>query len=92
MQIENEKKILEELPKEFKERNTRFNNGGSFLEKPKAVDICSLHTKEHWLEGEYVDNKDGTVSCTHCGWGCQLAGYYKVLFGKVIDLRALNKS
>jgi len=55
----------------------------------KDLKICGIHTKRDWKKGEYIDNKDGTISCK-CGWGTPLAGYYRLVEGKVIDLRVLN--
>jgi hypothetical protein len=57
----------------------------------KPVLICTTHTKDEWQKQEYIDNKDGTVSCQHCVWGTTLPGYMRVSNGKIVDLRSLTQ-
>jgi len=57
---------------------------------PKEIPLCKHHTALSWMEGEYINNNDGTVSCTECPWGCRLPGYTRCQDGKIIDLRTLN--
>ena len=45
----------------------------------RKVKLCDVH--------EYIDNKDGTTSCTNCPFGVRLPGYLKIHDGKIIDLR-----
>jgi hypothetical protein len=56
----------------------------------KRKSICLIH-KENWTNTEYVDNKDGTISCPKCGWGARLPGYMKIVEGKIVDLRGVNR-
>lgn len=65
--------------------------GEKHAHKGTPIEICSVHTREHWHEATgYLDNRDGTVSCRFCPWGTTLPGYLRVLEGRVIDLRTLN--
>lgn len=60
---------------------------------PKKMYLCETHTKDNWLLHDgYIDNYDGTISCMFCPWGTRLAGYYRVLDKKIVDLRTLNSS
>lgn len=52
----------------------------------KPIQLCD-HSKKNWMQGEYINNLDGTVSCKDCSWGTPLPGYLKCLNGKIIDLR-----
>lgn len=54
------------------------------------VKICEIHNKRDWINGDYFDNKDGTISCGECPWGCRVPGYMRVQGGKIIDLRFLH--
>lgn len=54
---------------------------------PVRVGICTTHTKENWLEGTYIDNKDGSITCSVCPWGTIMPGYLRVIKGKIYDLR-----
>jgi len=69
-----------------------WGEGETYLSQNRDVSsVCRVHTKERWKEcTEYIDNKDSSISCRVCGWGTPIAGYYRVLYGKVIDLRTLN--
>lgn len=58
----------------------------------KPIPLCG-HSKKNWMDGkDYVDNNDGTISCTLCGWGFLRPGYIKVKDGKIVDLRTLTGS
>lgn len=61
------------------------------LSRADRITVCEAH-KKNWVEHiGYVDNKDGTVSCTKCPWGTRLPGYMRVLDEKIIDLRGINR-
>ncbi len=54
--------------------------------------ICHYHKGNDWLkEGGYIDNHDGTISCKWCPWGTTIPGYLKVVEGRIVDLRSLNR-
>lgn len=57
---------------------------------PIGIDICSCHTPEKWMTGDYRDNKDGTITCIYCPWGTRLPGYTRCINGKILDLRTVN--
>ena len=57
----------------------------------KKESICSTHGKENWTDTEYVDNKDGTISCPKCNWGTRLPGYMRLIEGKIVDLRGVSR-
>lgn len=64
--------------------------GEKYIATPVAIDICKTHSKTNWQEhGFYIDNHDGTVSCEFCPFGAKLGGYFRVLDGKIVDLRSL---
>lgn len=54
--------------------------------KPRDIPICD-HSKKNWMNGSYVDNHDGTITCQSCPWGARLSGRYRILDGKVVDLK-----
>ena len=59
--------------------------------QPKQVKMCSDHGKKVWDKHDgYINNGDGTISCTDCPWGTKIPGYYRVLDGKIIDLRRVS--
>lgn len=59
----------------------------------RPIHICETHTKERFMEHTgYIANPDGTIRCKFCDWGSFLPGYYRVLNGKVIDLRSLGSN
>ena len=61
-------------------------------QRPIRVQICEVHTKDHWKEGiAYEWKPDGTIICTLCGWGCMDEGRYRTKDGKIVDLRLLRK-
>lgn len=81
----NKEKKIEELPPS----NHEYWDGEKIKEERKRLPICQAHlTKEGWRQHEdFVDNGDGTVGCRLCGYGARLAGYFRVLEGKIVDLR-----
>lgn len=69
-----------------------FWDGEVKVNRPQEVALCSNHRRGS-LEGTgFVDNRDGTVSCRYCPWGAKLSGYVRVHQGRLIDLRALERS
>lgn len=57
-------------------------------EVPRPLPVCPTHTRSNWLEHRgYRDNHDSSISCMFCGWGTRIAGYYRVLDDRVVDLR-----
>lgn len=80
---------LKELPKS--DDIEIWGDGEKIVATPKPISLCSNHTKNNWMLGtSYVDNNDGTISCTLCGWGFLRPGYIKVKDGKIVDLRFLT--
>lgn len=77
---------METLPKS----DTDFWEGEKYTSTGKKVGVCDVHTKDNWMNGEYFDNKDGTITCVNCSWGCMLPGYYRVKDRRIVDLRTLN--
>lgn len=58
---------------------------------PRQIKICSDHGKKVWEKHiGYINNNDGTISCDQCGWGTRIPGYYRVLDGKIVDLRRVS--
>lgn len=63
--------------------------GKKIIGEMKPITLCPTHTKENWLSHVgYTQDKFG-ISCTECGWGTRVPGYYRVQEGKVKDLRTL---
>lgn len=58
---------------------------------PKPVLVCKTHNKTEYMEGEYIDNGDGTVSCTKCGWGFMKPGYLRVVNGRLKFLMGVDR-
>lgn len=56
--------------------------------KPQPIILCSNHTKDSWMKGTYIQNSDGSISCTLCSWGSRIPGYMRVIDGKIKDLRS----
>ena len=54
---------------------------------PHWKTICSIHNEKEWLVGEYIDNRDGTVTCRVCPWGTSLPGYFHIEGNKVRELK-----
>lgn len=67
---------LPDLPKNDDEY---WEDSNTSRHTARKVKLCDEH--------EYVDNKDGTASCSNCSFGVRLPGYLKILKGKVFDLR-----
>lgn len=64
---------------------------GAVIQKEVVIPICETHTKDNWFTHVgYLDNKDGTVTCQRCPWGCQLPGYMRCYEGKIVDLRSVS--
>lgn len=83
---------MSDLP-DLPSSNSEFWDGYKSVSQNKQVAICSTHTKDNWFEHDgYIDNFDGTISCMFCPFGTRLAGYYRVLNQKIIDLRTLNSN
>lgn len=54
------------------------------------VRICVTHRKDNWTEHiGYVQEPDGTLLCTLCPWGTKNPGRYRVIDGRLVDLRDL---
>jgi len=54
------------------------------------VRICPTHRKANWtLHVGYVQEPDGTLVCMYCPWGTRNPGRYRVIEGKLVDLRDL---
>lgn len=64
---------------------------GPSVVREVVIPICETHTKDNWFtHNSYTDNKDGTVSCQTCPWGCRLPGYMRCYEGKIVDLRSVS--
>lgn len=82
---------MKKIPELPNSEDIEFWGEGEVIKaEPKPIPLCG-HTKENYMEGEYKDNGDGTVSCTHCGWGFLRPGYIRVKDGKLVDLRAISR-
>lgn len=54
-------------------------------------EICPTHGRLNWMQHiRYQVNSDGTISCLDCSWGSSIPGYYRIVDGKVVDLRHLS--
>lgn len=74
-------KNLSDLPRSDNE----FWDGEINVSPPTPVrSICTIHNKRDWISGEYVDNKDGSVSCANCSWGTNLPGGFRIANGKIV--------
>lgn len=58
----------------------------------KDISICESHSKDNWMNGTYIDNHDGSVSCKFCPWGTRMAGYMRCINEKIIDLRSASRN
>lgn len=67
-----------------------WDGEGNDLTQRVPLHICSTHTKDTWMQGNFIDNHDGTVTCKFCPQGYQLPGYMRCLEGRIVDLRTLN--
>jgi len=66
-------------------------DGERMISKPIGIALCPTHTKDNWLTHiGYMDNGDGTIGCKVCPWGSMIAGYYRLVGDKVIDLRNVS--
>ena len=69
-----------------------WGEGQRFAHKPIPLKICKTHGGKGWLSHVgYVDNHDGTITCKWCPWGTTMAGYLKVINGRVMDLRSITR-
>lgn len=83
----NKERRLPSLPPS---NNEYWEDAEMYNVPPRSIEICSTHTKYNWTTHEgYTDNKDGTISCQLCPWGARInLGRYRVLDGKIVDLRS----
>jgi len=82
--------ITKKIPELPKSEDDYWDGAEKQLNKPKKIDICETHVKNKWLKHDgYIDNHDGTMSCSYCPWGGVLPGYLRVYKGKIVDLRKL---
>lgn len=66
--------------------DSEFWDGEVSVGRPSPLSpICTHHNKRDWLSGEYIDNRDGTITCRSCPWGTNLPGGYRVEKGKVLN-------
>lgn len=84
------KKQITDLPPSKDE----FWEGSEVIENiNKPIDLCSTHTKDNWYAHVgYIDNHDSSVSCKFCPWGTRIPGYMRLVNGKILDLRGINRS
>lgn len=83
----NEQKNLNDLPES---QDPEFwEDAEKHVTKPVKIVICDTHTPQLWDKQEYIDNKDGTISCKVCWWGTSLPGWYRIHDEKIVDLRKL---
>lgn len=64
-----------------------FENAEVITAINKPIKLCELHTKDNWREFTDYRFENGCAVCNQCGWGTPLAGYFRVLNGKIVDLR-----
>ena len=83
---------MQKIPELPKSEDSEFWQGENHSDRLTPLTICSTHTLDNWtdLSNRYIDNYDGTVSCSFCPWGKRLAGYYRCIDGKIVDLRNVN--
>lgn len=75
----------------MQEDNPQQGTSESSVEKLK-ISVCPTHAKDNWLTHRgYRDGHDGTATCMFCGWGTPLAGYYRVLDERIVDLRTYGR-
>jgi len=85
----NETRRLKNLPSSNEEGF--WDGAEKYTSSPVSIRICDDHTKTTWMNHEgYIDNHDGTISCQLCPWGARIGGRYRILEGKVVDLKDLN--
>lgn len=70
--------------------DNEFWEGDNYSFKARPIKICKTHGKKWMAHIGYIDNH-GEVTCKWCPWGTRIAGYLKVLNGRIIDLRSLNR-
>lgn len=65
-------------------------SGEKIVADMKPIELCATHTKENWFKHQgYTLNADGSITCKECAWGTRMPGYYRLVDGKVVDLRNL---
>lgn len=69
----------------------KFWEGQKYSHKPIPVKVCGTHGKKWMTHTGYIDNH-GTITCKWCGWGTNIPGYLKVIEGRIVDLRSLNRN
>ena len=67
-----------------------WGEGERFRYKPKPIKICKTHGKNWMRHTGYIDNH-GEITCKWCPWGTTTAGYLKVINGRIVDLRSINR-
>jgi hypothetical protein len=78
-------KKLSNLPKSDDEY---FEGAEKYTSPNKRIPMCSTHGK-NWIDHKgYIDNGDGTGSCTVCCWGFMIPGYIRIYEGRAYDLRS----
>lgn len=77
---------LNELPES---NNEYWQDSEKHSGRPVAIPICKTHTIENWMEHVGYKQEGNVALCTKCPWGTPLAGHLRVIFGKIIDLRAM---
>lgn len=61
--------------------------------KSVPIRICPTHRKDNWTEHDgYTADKYGVILCRYCPWGTMNQGFYRVVNGKIVDLRSLAKA
>lgn len=81
-------KKMADLP----QSNSDFWEGEKILNTPKAIALCSTHTRDNWQSHYgYIDNHDGTISCKFCPWGTSLGGRYRLVGERILDLMTLAR-
>jgi len=77
---------LNDLPES---KDEYWNGAEKHNDKPVAIPMCKTHTAENWQEHIGYKQEGNVVLCTKCPWGTPLPGHLRVLFGKIVNLRAL---
>lgn len=67
-----------------------FWEGDRTSYKARPVKICKTHGRRWMKHKGYIDNH-GEVTCKWCPWGTTMPGYLKVINGRIVDLRSINR-
>ena len=70
--------------------NDEFWDGEKHSQVFKPLKICKTHTRDNWKEHVGYSFENGVITCNRCSWGTRVPGYYRVLDGRVVDLRELD--